>query len=75
MSMPPAMMPTTIAMMMPPVAALVIADSSFNGYAALAELEEEDWGDLHDIQEIAAQHGEKWEMAEGKIEVPEKGLE
>ena len=24
-----------------------ISDSSFNGYAALAELEKEDWGDLY----------------------------
>ncbi len=47
-----------------------ICDSSFNGYAALAELEEEDWGDLLDIQEIASQHGEKWRK--GKLRYPRK---
>jgi hypothetical protein len=37
-----------------------ISESSFNGYAALANLDEEEWEDLHDIQTIARQHDEKW---------------
>ncbi len=37
-----------------------MSDSSFNGYDALAKLSEEDWDDLHDIQEIFKHNEEQW---------------
>lgn len=43
-----------------------MSDSSFNGYAALAKLTEEDWGDLHDIQAIARHNKEQWRKSKSR---------
>jgi hypothetical protein len=47
-----------------------ISSSSFNGYAVLAELNEEDWDDIYDIQAIAVQIDEKWRKE--KLRYPRK---
>ncbi len=47
-----------------------ISESSFDGYAALAHLGEEDWEDLRDIQEILIQDDVRWRR--GKLFYPRK---
>jgi hypothetical protein len=49
-----------------------MSDSSFNGYDALAKLSEEDFDDIHDIQEIVRHN--KGQMAQGQVVLQEEGL-